>query len=144
MNNYYILLISVFNVALTTELALSQPRQWPPRYDNNVVTNTNYNQIKPNSFYQAESYPSAWKNNYVSPNYNPYINQKHLRNREVLQNYNTVPMTPNFGIYPMATTPLMPPSMMLYNPLLQGYGAMPLHKYPQLYFPMLNYSGWTY
>ncbi len=144
MNNDYILLIAVFNIALTTELAFSQPRQWPPRYDSNVVTNTHYNQINQNPFYQTESYPSGWNNNYVSPNYNPYINQQHFRNREILQNYNSVPITPNFDFNPMVTTPMMPPSMMTYNPWFQGYGAMHLQKHQQLYFPMFNYLGWTY
>ncbi len=118
-------------MAVTTGFAFAQQGQWPPRYGSYDDANANYIQSNQYSFQQAGSYRSGWQNNYVSPNYNPY--QKQYRNQVTLPTgYNYLPTSPLFPLY--RNPVLMPPSIMTYNPWLQGYGAMPLQYLP----------GWTY
>jgi hypothetical protein len=155
MNHSRNLLLTLISFVLTTELTCAQPQQgqWPPRYDNGFVTNSNYMQSSQSSFQQPRSFRSGWHNNYVNPNYDPYVSTKQFTNQVIQQNNRYFPTGSNFAFYPITTAPLfpvignsmsIPPSMMTYNPWLSGYGAMPLQNYPGLYLPMLNFPGWRY
>ena len=157
MNKEIIFLMTILSLALITEFVLAQPLQgqWPPLNGNDSVSNNNNNFSSQHRYpsQQTGSYGSGWQNNYVSPNYNPYVNQSQMNYRLTQQQpYQFSPgATPPImaspyartinNYYPMATSPLfpvygnpmlMPPSMMTYNPWLPAYGATPLMTLPIL------------
>ncbi|MFV2061195.1 MAG: hypothetical protein ACC653_10980 [Gammaproteobacteria bacterium] len=119
MNNNRIIVMIIFGFVFATKFSFAQSLQgqWPPRYD---------------------TYRSGWQNNYVSRNYDPYVNQTQFRNQPIPQpGYRAVatPLLPVYG----NSMPMMP-----YNPWQQTYGVMPSLYFPMMNFPILNYPGWAY
>jgi len=176
MNKNFIILSVVLSFTVLTKIALAQPvqGQWP-------AFNGNYSGNNDTRQYQqryAQDYPlptqqqnfpirqranfgSSWQSNYVSSNYNPYINQTQGGSRLMPQHrYHYLPkpasngmFTPydntGFGYAPIMTSswppaygnPYMnilpmtlPFSMMPYNPWFSTYSASPL----------LTFPGWGY
>lgn len=151
-------------LVLLTELALAQSLsgQWPPLNHDYAAPHNNYRKsiqftdsgYSPEHFqtpgFQSQpqsGFGASWQSNYVSPNYNPYINsvkQEQLLSgltRQQAYNYSSTLMPTffsapyaqaNFGFYPRTISSLLAPYGSPYTTML------PMSLVP----PMLTYNPW--